>query len=85
MKADEYLDSLTGWEEQAIAKAFGEDVSVLATTKPTAFLRSMAFVMFQREGDKFGEARARAMDTSLQQIRGLFTDDGGEGADAGKG
>lgn len=75
MTADEFLESLTGFDEIAIEKAFGADVMALADTRQSAFIRSLVFVQHRRDGLKDLEAKAAALAMTLGEVLAAFDDD----------
>lgn len=81
--ADELFDSLSGFDEIAIAQHFGRTVSDLAEKDPSMFGRALAFVMLRRGEPKMNDddARNAVMNMSLKELQAKFE----EGADeAGK-
>jgi hypothetical protein len=72
---EEAMESLTGWDEIAIEKAFGEDITSLLVGKPTMSMRALVFVDKRREGMKDGEAKSFAMEMKLQDAQAWFEDD----------
>lgn len=72
--ADEMIESLTGFEEIAIAKAFGGEVFDLAQTKQTTFLRALVFVQAKREGMKDSDAKQYALGLTLKDVNARFSD-----------
>lgn len=66
--------SLNGFEEIAIAKTFGSDVSEMKQT-PMRFLRALAFVAERRGGAKDSEAYKTVMTLSTAQISDYFTEE----------
>lgn len=75
ISTEEMIESLTGFEEIAIAKAFGGEVFDLAQTKQTMFVRSLVFVHFKREGDDDKRAKEKAMGLTLGEAQGYFSDE----------
>ena len=74
MTASEMLESLTGFDEVAIAKHFGAEALELAEKKPTMLARALAFVHMTREGRDAAAARADAMGLSIRQANDYFLD-----------
>ena len=72
--------SLTGFDEIAVAKAFGTDIADLRET-PMRFLRALAFVHQRRCGLKDAEAYKAAMSMTIQEAGEYFADDEDEAAD----
>ncbi|KRF19663.1 hypothetical protein [Nocardioides sp. Soil796] len=73
--ADEFIESLTGFEEIAIAKAFGDEVFNLAQNKETMFVRALVFVHFKREGSNDPEAKKQALSMTLKAAQSMFADE----------
>lgn len=72
----EMADSLTGYEEQAIAKHFGGEMTELMKTKQTMFARALVFVHAARdEHTKVDEAVKVAMEMTLKGVNAYFRDD----------
>lgn len=70
----EALNSLTGYDEIAIAQAFGKDISTLLET-PTTAGRALIFVLNRREGRPDKEAKAAAMELPLGDVNAYFSSD----------
>lgn len=85
--ADEMIESLTGFEEIAIEKAFGAHLFALAEQNQTMMLRSLVFVDIKRGGANDKDAKAEAMGLTLKQVQGRFADaeDMEVSVDAGEG
>lgn len=64
--------SLNGFDEQAIAAAFGEDIMALRD-KPSRFIRALVFIEKRREGMKDAEAKKAAMEMTMADIEEAFT------------
>lgn len=78
LPAEEFFDTLTGFDELAIKRAFGSLPSTLAGTEPTTWIRSLVFVNLRRaEGLKDAEAYSRAMGMSLGEAGDYFADSEG--------
>lgn len=73
--ADEMTESLTGFDEIAIEKAFGDVWETLANRRPSTFNRALIFVHFTREGQNANEARKAALTLTLGQTTSFFTDE----------
>lgn len=71
VSADELFESLTGFDEIAIAKAFGVELFALQE-KPFLFMRAMVFILRRREGAKDPEAHHAAMAMTLGELTELF-------------
>lgn len=68
--AEEMTESLTGFEEIAVAKAFGRDISDLPGTQP---MRALVFVWHKRtDGVTDQVAYEKAMNLSLKESMGYF-------------
>lgn len=82
--AGDFFLSLTGFDEIAIAREFGEDISRLVPDKtgeggqPFRFLRALVFVHQRREGLKDREAVKVAQEIPIGQLQDYF---GSETAD----
>lgn len=75
MTADEMFESLTGFDEIAIAHHFGSEITALAETKPLAFLRALVFVHLTRQGHKpHPEIKQDVQGMSIAQVNGYFTE-----------
>lgn len=76
-----FFDTLNGFDEIAITKQFGTDVSQLTTGKdrpgnPTMLLRALVFVDHRRRtGAKDAEAYKAAMNLTLTEVHDYFADD----------
>ena len=69
--AAEVVQSLTGFDEIAIEKAFGVAVEGMATE--AALLRALAFVVEKRAGKNDAEAKKAALSLSRKDVEGYFT------------
>jgi hypothetical protein len=74
MTADDFSLSLNGFDEIAIAKAFGDEVSALGSKRPMTFLRALIFVALRRDGSKDAEAYQAAMGLTLREVTEFFPD-----------
>lgn len=76
------MASLNGFDEIAIAKHFGADVTDLKH-RPFMFLRSLIFVLKRRDGLKDGDAKTFVLNLTLADVNEYFGDEGDqpEGAD----
>ncbi|MDF1705067.1 MAG: hypothetical protein P1U38_09860 [Aeromicrobium sp.] len=88
--ATEVMESLTGFDEIAIAQQFGSEVLVLGKDRQTAFMRAMVFIDLRRAGSSDAEARQDAMSLPLKEVNEYFAADDEIDADdpdtdAGKG
>lgn len=75
LTADEAFDSLTGFDEIAITKAFGKAITAMSGDRSEAFtwLRALVFVLGRRNGAKDAEAYAAAMALPLRELNTYFT------------
>lgn len=84
---EELADSLTGFDEIAIKKAFGVPFSALAPNEKGVggdifqFLRSLIFVHRRREGDNDVTAYNAAQAMTTGEVNGYFAE---ESAESGK-
>lgn len=74
MTAGDVVQSLTGWEEDDIARQWGGKVQDLAETDKNRLLRALYYVCRKRRGDTGKEAYKRTMDTSIQAVADYFPD-----------
>lgn len=70
----EYLESLTGFEEIAVAKAFGEDPMALKE-RPSTLLRALVFVDHKRQGKRDPEAKQAALELTIGDLGNYFADE----------
>lgn len=75
MTADEMIESLTGFDEIAIAKHFGAEWTELTNTKPSTFNRSLVFVHLTREGRSAAAAKDEVMNMNLRAVKDYFAPD----------
>jgi len=75
ISGEEMFESLTGYDEIAISKAFGAEIGILANDKPTMFLRAMVFSHLLRTGLKHDEAKDRSMTMTLKECNSYFVED----------
>lgn len=73
--ADEFMETLTGYDEIAIEKAFSKDVMGLAQGAPTTLLRSLVFVEKRREGLSDKDAKDAVLQMSLREVNERFAQD----------
>jgi hypothetical protein len=74
--ADEVLESLTGYDELAIEKAFGSDVeSIMSSGKGLVYLRALVFAQELHGGAKHDEAKKTALTLTVKDLNGRFRDD----------
>jgi hypothetical protein len=67
MPLDELAESLNGFEELAIQKAFGLTLDHLEE-QGTIAVRAFAFIEFKREGQKDAAAHKAAMEMTLREL-----------------
>lgn len=74
--AEEVMESLTGFDEIAIAQSFGLQVLKLADEQPTMLTRALVFILLRRdEGLRDPDAKQRVMEMSLKQVQAQLVDD----------
>lgn len=72
---DEIIDSLTGHDEVAIQAAFGHDITELAQSHRTLFLRAAIAIHDSRETtDSVRVTYKRAMDMRMGDVSEYFSD-----------
>ena len=81
LKGSDVFDSLTGFDEIAIAQRFGRTVTDLAQHDSTMFTRALIFVARRREGDTDDAAWDAALGLPLKDAGAFFAVDADE-ADA---
>lgn len=74
MTAEDFVGTLSGWDEIAIEKAFGEDFLTLRK-RGTTMVRALVFVAFKREGQKHDEAYASAMNMPMRGLETYFAEE----------
>lgn len=73
--ADEVLESINGFEEAAVEKAFGSDPIELAQgNKYMKFIRALVFVVKKREGLNDVQARQAAMEMPMSELQNFFVE-----------
>lgn len=85
LNGTEIFESLTGFEEIAIAQRFGRTVLDLAGNDQTMFGRSLVFASKRRDGANDEDAWQAAMSMPLKEINGLVVDVEDDEDAAGKG
>ena len=81
--AEEVFDSITGFDEIAVATHFGHTVQALAETDASMFGRALVFVVKRREGLDDVKAREAALGLTLKECNeGFFAEPSEE--EAGK-
>lgn len=69
---DEFVQSLTGYDEIAINKAFGVDWTVLMESQPTTFSRALVFTDLRHQGKTDTESKKTCMEMSIKQVGEYF-------------
>ena len=72
--AEDLFKSMNGFDEIAVSRAFGEDLSVLRA-KPFTFVRALVFVDLRRGGAKDGDAHKQAMTLTMGDLEDYFAQD----------
>lgn len=82
ISAEEMTGSLTGFDEKAIARAFGTSMGELFQGKePTLMLRALVYVAKKRDGNDDAKAYQLSMEMPLKEVQEYFdetADDDGE-------
>lgn len=68
----EFGDSLDGFEEQAIGKAFGASIDDLGAQGGMIGVRALVFAHRRREGDKDREAKDYALTLTRGEVTAYF-------------
>jgi hypothetical protein len=74
LTAEEVFDSLTGFDEIAIAQQFGHTVADLAQNDVSMFARALVFVAKRRDGLTDDEAKTAAFTMSLKETNSFFAE-----------
>jgi hypothetical protein len=74
VSAEEFSESLTGFEEIAVEKHMGMDIYADAERKPILAMRSLVFVHQTREGLDAGKAKQAAMEMPLGEVKEFFAE-----------
>lgn len=85
--ATEVLQSLTGYDEIAVEKAFGSPITTLANINRSTFGRALVFAIRLHAGDKHEPAKTYAMGLTIGEIDDHFADDDDDelpGSESGK-
>lgn len=69
--ASEFVETLTGYDEIAIAKRFEADITELRS-RGTMFLRCLVFVHLCREGARHADAYTKALEMPFRDVNGYF-------------
>ena len=75
MTSEEFFDTLNGFDEIAIRKAFGATVEQLSGSDRLQFARALVFVAKRREGATDKEAHDAAQALTMGELGDYFTDD----------
>jgi hypothetical protein len=73
LTAEEVTDSINGYDEIAIKRAFGTDLYTLRE-EPMSFLRALIFIVERRTGKKDPQAYEAAMSLVLSGVHGYFAE-----------
>ena len=73
--AEETLNSLTGYDEIAVSKAFGSEILDLADKRQTAFTRALVFVLMRRAGSRDRDAFETVMHMGLGDVQAHFREE----------
>lgn len=71
---NEAFEQLTGWDEIAIKKAFGAEVTAMRK-QPFTFARALAFVDFRRGGKNDRDAYETALGLTIRDLNDHFLED----------
>jgi hypothetical protein len=80
--AEQVFDSITGFDEIAIAQHFGRTVQELAEKDASMFARALVFVVKRRDGATDDEARNLALGQTMKEYNAFFAEPSEE--EAGK-
>lgn len=83
LTAEEVFDSLTGFDEIAIAHHFGRTVAELAEKDSSMFGRALVFIVNRRDGATDDDARNAALGLTIKEFNKGFFAEPSE-AEAGK-
>lgn len=72
--ANEAFELLTGWDEIAIKKTWGAEITDLRES-PFTFMRALVFVDARRAGAKDPEAKEAALTLTVRELSDYFADD----------
>lgn len=70
--ANEMVESLTGFEEIAIANQFGAEITELFEKRPMGAVRALVFVDMTRSGLTTPDAKRAALELTIKQVTGYF-------------
>lgn len=82
---EETMESLTGYDEIAIAKTFDMEWGELAKKKPSMFTRALLFVLRRREGLTDAQAKEAALSLTIGAVNDLFDTEDDDESPVGKG
>jgi hypothetical protein len=72
--AADFFDSLTGYDEHAIKKAFdGAVIAKLGKEDPIKWMRALVFVHYKRQGE--GDPRHMALNMTTGDVQAFFAED----------
>jgi hypothetical protein len=88
LTGEDMFQSLTGFDEIAIAQQFGIDLSELRK-RPFMFMRALAFTDLRRKGQRDTDAKQAAMELTMGELTHYFAEDdeadlGDDGGELGK-
>lgn len=75
MTLNEAVESLNGFDEIAIEKRFGGDITSLLTNHAIRAVRATVFVLRRRDGLKDDEAYKASMEMSIREAQDYFPDE----------
>lgn len=75
LSSGEVVNSLTGFDEDAIERAFGHTVEYLAENTGTTFLRALVFAVERRTGASDGDALKVAKGLTFGELKARFAGD----------
>lgn len=75
MSGEDYLQTLNGFDEIAVAKAFGAKPFELSETDAMGLLRALYFVAKRREGLEDKAAKQAAMEATIREVNDFFPED----------
>jgi hypothetical protein len=75
MTAEEFAETLTGFEEIAIEKHMGLDVYTESKKKPVLAMRAMVFVDQTRQGLDAAAAKDAALGMTVKDVQSYFNED----------
>jgi hypothetical protein len=73
--AEQVFDSVTGFDELAIAQHFGRTISELAEKDPSMFSRSLVLVAKRHDGATDDEARNAALGMTFGELQAFFAEE----------